>query len=90
MIRSSWPWKSSWRNSASTASSSSGGRCWSESQQRPLTPNRSDAGQRGDQVAMQDRLHLVEPVYELTMVDRRATWRRSACVVSSATHTDGR
>jgi gamma-glutamyltranspeptidase len=36
MIRSSWPWKSSWRNSAATAPASSGGSGCSASHARPL------------------------------------------------------
>jgi hypothetical protein len=58
-IRSSWPWKSSWRSSAPTAWCSSWGRSWVASHARPLTPNRSAARAARDEIAVQDRLHLV-------------------------------
>ena len=59
MIRSSWTWKSICQSSAEMAMSSSAGRHWPESQQRPLTPNGSVNGQPLHEVAVKDRLNLV-------------------------------
>ena len=81
MIRSSWPWKSSWRSSASTASSSSGGSGWFDSQQRPLIPNRSETGGFG--IRLRCRIActwFLSLVRWRTRCARRATCRRSACV----------
>ncbi len=81
MIRSSWAWKSSCRSSAATASASSAGRCWSASQQRPLIPNRSAAGQRGTRLRCRIACTwFFNRVRCRTMCARRATCRRSACV----------
>ena len=59
MIRSSWPWKSSWRSSASTAWRSSAGRSCSASQRAALEAEQVGGRAARHQVAVQDRLDLV-------------------------------
>ena len=59
MIRSSWPWKSSWRSSASTASVLVGGQRLVGQPAAALDPEQVGGRAARDQVAVQDRLHLV-------------------------------
>ncbi len=87
MIHSSWPWKSSWRDSFSTVRASSGGSGWFASQERPVIPNRPATGGRGTR--LRGRIDCTWLLSRVRCLTTRARPAAPACSHRASTPSAG-